>query len=314
MESLEGPNDPARISGTCSFSFSVRNGSRFRSAVVKTSCEGSTRSTKDSVTPRPSQGANVEVRNLSRSFSETGPVLETLNLKIGSGEFVALLGPSGCGKSTLLRLIAGLDQPNEGELRVDAFGRDSFRGFVFQESQLLPWRTVLENVALPLELQGIARTSRIEKAHASLEKVGLTDAIAKYPNQLSGGMKMRVSVARALVTEPSLLLLDEPFAALDETTRYQLQSDLRALWAALKMTVLFVTHSVSEAVYLADRAVVFSPRPARVLLDHRIALSQRDRLSVEFNREVQELSQAYGIRPEKNLAATFAVDRSSRRS
>jgi NitT/TauT family transport system ATP-binding protein len=289
MNHWEGPNDPARTGGTCLVSFSVWFGAR----VVKT---GSTRPSSDSVTAPRTQGAQIEIKNLRRSFPKTGPVLDTLNLQIESGEFVALLGPSGCGKSTLLRLIADLDRPDQGELMVDSFGREFFRGFVFQESQLLPWRTVLENVALPLELRGEPRSQQHAKAQAALEKVGLRDAPSKFPNQLSGGMKMRVSVARALVTEPSLLLLDEPFAALDETTRFQLQADLRSLWTSLKMTVVFVTHSVSEAVFLSERALVLSPRPARILLDHKIALSHRDRLSPEFNREVQKLNQAYGVR------------------
>ena len=246
------------------------------------------------MTPPLLQGARIEIKNLRRSFKETGPVVETLNLKIESGEFVSLLGPSGCGKSTLLRLIADLDHPDQGQLAVESFGQTFFRGFVFQESQLLPWRTVLENVALPLELRGVSRENRLEAARESLARVGLTEALTKYPNQLSGGMKMRVSVARALVTKPSLLLLDEPFAALDENTRFQLQADLRDLWATLKMTVVFVTHSVSEAVFLADRAIVLSPRPAKIVLDHRISLRERDRSDVEFIKEVQLLSRAYG--------------------
>ena len=219
-------------------------------------------------------GARIEVRSVRRHFPETGPVVDTLNFKVEPGEFVSLLGPSGCGKSTLLRLIAGLDEPDAGEIKVDSFGREFFRSFVFQEAHLLPWRSVLENAALPLELMGVSKNDRLGQAREILSRVGLAEALGRYPSQLSGGMKMRVSLARALVTKPTLLLLDEPFAALDETTRFRLQEDLRSLWETLRMTVVFVTHSASEAVFLSERAVVFSPRPARVLLDRKIHLPE----------------------------------------
>ncbi len=231
-----------------------------------------------------SPGASVEISKLSRQFREraisakTDLVLDHIDLSIRPGEFVSFLGPSGCGKSTLLRLIAGLDQPSAGRLTVEPGvdlsvkfpTRKSFRGFVFQEAQLLPWLNVLDNAALPLEL--MKQSNAKDQAHEVLRRMGLGDALTKFPNQLSGGMKMRVSIARALVSEPSLLLLDEPFAALDENTRFRLQEELRSLWQRLKMTVIFVTHSISEAVFLSDRAIVFSKRPARIVVDHPVQL------------------------------------------
>jgi NitT/TauT family transport system ATP-binding protein len=234
---------------------------------------------------------------VGRVFRETGPVVENFDLQIQSGEFVSLLGPSGCGKSTLLRMMAALDQPDRGQVAIESYGRKFFRGFVFQDSQLLPWRTTLENVALPLELMKKDRAESRKAAEAALERVGLADALEKYPAQLSGGMRMRASVARALVAEPSLLLLDEPFAALDENTRYQLQEDLIALWEKSKITVVFVTHSISEAVFLSQRAVVLSPRPARILLDRKLELprqrSSETRLTPAFLREVEILTRAF---------------------
>jgi NitT/TauT family transport system ATP-binding protein len=201
-----------------------------------------------------------------------------MDLHIHHGEFVALLGPSGCGKSTLLRMIAGLDHPDAGSLEILAAeaGAHPAIAYVFQDANLLPWRTVLKNVALPLELMGMKKADRLARAAAALEQVGLSDALARYPAALSGGMRMRVSLARALVTQPSLLLLDEPFAALDEITRQHLDEQLRTLWMNRRMTVLFVTHSTIEAAFLADRAIVFSSRPARIVLDHALDLpSQR---------------------------------------
>jgi NitT/TauT family transport system ATP-binding protein len=215
----------------------------------------------------------VQLRDVSRTFPGGVRAVERMNLDIPTGEFVALLGPSGCGKSTLLRMIAGLDRPNSGSLMLpsDTGGRPAI-AYVFQDANLLPWRTVLKNVALPLELMGVKKADRLERATAALAQVGLADAVGRYPAALSGGMRMRVSLARALVTQPSLLLLDEPFAALDEITRQHLDEQLRSLWATQRMTVLFVTHSTIEAAFLADRAIVFSARPAKIVLDHRLDL------------------------------------------
>ena len=219
-----------------------------------------------------SGGVSLAFEDVHRSFQSPAEgevrALAGIDLEIEAGSFVALLGPSGCGKSTLLRLAAGLDQPERG--RVDRQAGDV--AMVFQDAHLLPWRDVTGNVALPLELLGRGGSSGRERAEAALAQVGLVDARRRHPAELSGGMRMRASLARALVTDPRLLLLDEPFAALDELTRMALDDDLRQLWAATGLTVLFVTHSIAEAAYLAERVVVLSRRPARVVLDHRIAL------------------------------------------
>lgn len=226
----------------------------------------------------------IEARGVCRAFEGGVVALDGLSLDIPAGQFCAILGPSGCGKSTLLRLIAGLDNPQSGSIQVNAHDgpvaapKDRLDvAYVFQDAHLLPWRDVLHNVALPLELAHRDRTMRIDAARRAIERVGLSDAIERFPSQLSGGMRMRVSLARAMVTRPKLLLLDEPFAALDEITRQRLDEQLRALWSADGMTVVFVTHSTAEAVFLAERAVVLSARPGRIVEDHRIDLpSQRD--------------------------------------
>jgi NitT/TauT family transport system ATP-binding protein len=214
-------------------------------------------------------GIGVSVRNVRRDFGGGVVALDGMNLGVAPGEFVAILGPSGCGKSTLLRVIAGLDQPTSGEVEARHGGRIAY---VFQDAHLLPWRDVLRNVALPLELRGAPRDERVSRATRAIEAVGLTEFAHKYPAQLSGGMRMRVSLARALVTDPQILLLDEPFAALDEITRAQLDQQLRRLWIDRRMTVLFVTHSITEAAFLADRAVVMTRRPGRVIVDTPIDL------------------------------------------
>ena len=193
-----------------------------------------------------------------------------MDLDIVAGEFLAVLGPSGCGKSTLLRMIARLSPPDGG--RIVAEPEQFQTAFVFQDAHLLPWRTTLDNTALPLELMGFGRVERYALARAALAQVGLAEAEALYPAQLSGGMRMRVSLARALVTEPRLLLMDEPFAALDEITRFNLEVQLRELWQRRGMTVIFVTHSISEAAFLANRAVVLARRGGRIRLDRRIDL------------------------------------------
>jgi NitT/TauT family transport system ATP-binding protein len=195
-----------------------------------------------------------------------------MDLRVDAGEFLAVLGPSGCGKSTLLRMIAGLDRPNSGRIVMAPAGDPFQTAFVFQDAHLLPWRNVLDNAALPLELMGVSKEERHIRARAALDQVDLQDAIDKVPAQLSGGMRMRVSLARALVTEPRLLLLDEPFAALDEITRFHLDVQLRELWQRGAMTVVFVTHSVSEAAFLANRAVVMDRGGGAIKLDRTLAL------------------------------------------
>ena len=184
---------------------------------------------------------------------------------------MSLLGPSGCGKSTLLRIVAGLVPPSAGRVRRRGDGPGGI-GFVFQEPTLMPWATVRENVYLPLRLAGVARPAAAARIDAVLASVGLAGFEQVYPRELSGGMRMRVSIARALVTEPELLLLDEPFAALDEITRFKLNEDLLRLWQAQHCTVVFVTHSVFESVFLSNRIVVMTPRPGRVAADVAIDL------------------------------------------
>lgn len=239
------------------------------------------------------QGAVVDIRGLSRVFERGVVAIEKLDLSVSAGEFVAILGPSGCGKSTLLRIIAGLDAASAGTLQLDDGAKIAF---VFQDSHLLPWRTVLDNVALPLELLRVSAKARHAAARDAIDQVGLSDAMDRYPNQLSGGMRMRVSLARALVTEPNLLLLDEPFAALDEITRQKLDEQLRALWLRRGLTVLFVTHSTHEAVFLAQRAVVLSARPARLVQDQPIELPLERagslRATPEFARQTRTIFEA----------------------
>jgi NitT/TauT family transport system ATP-binding protein len=226
-------------------------------------------------------GLGIRIEAVTRKFASTGVVIDGLSLNIAAGSFVSILGPSGCGKSTLLRLIAGLDLPDEGRVRFDGGpGQGYGTGFVFQDPLLLPWRTVIDNAALPLELSGVPTRSARARASLTLGQVGLGDAVDRLPHELSGGMRMRVSLARALVTEPRLLLLDEPFAALDEMTRQRLDDELRRLWSQLAFTVVFVTHSVDEAVYLGQRAVVLSRRPAGVVGDRLLDLPDERTASV----------------------------------
>ncbi|HXV78708.1 MAG TPA: ABC transporter ATP-binding protein [Candidatus Binatia bacterium] len=245
----------------------------------------------------PLAGIPVDLRGIRRVFPGPVAAVDGVDLHIAPGEFVAILGPSGCGKSTLLRIIAGLDEPDAGSIQtgpVETAHRHV--GYVFQDAHLLPWRDVLHNVALPLELSGVPRAERLATAAQAIERVELADAMTRYPAQLSGGMRMRVSLARALITSPSLLLLDEPFAALDEITRQQLDEQLHSLWYERRMTVIFVTHSVIEATFLAQRAVVLTRRPARVILDHGIELPEARsaplRTDPQFSQQMRVLFEA----------------------
>jgi NitT/TauT family transport system ATP-binding protein len=231
----------------------------------------------------------VALHGVGKTYGNGVKALEGLDLTVRAGEFLTLLGPSGCGKSTALRIVAGLSEPTRGEVTWSAGpegapqGRRQI-GFVFQEPTLMPWATVAANVRLPLRLLGLADApARID---AALERVGLAGFAQSYPRELSGGMKMRASIARALVTEPKLLLMDEPFAALDEITRFRLNGDLLALWQSLRKTVVFVTHSVFESVFLSSRIIVMSSRPGRVFKELVVGASyprdERFRTSAEY--------------------------------
>jgi NitT/TauT family transport system ATP-binding protein len=218
-------------------------------------------------------GVAVRLEKVRRVFQDL-VVINDMDLAVEAGEFLAILGPSGCGKSTLLRIIARLAAPDGGSVLLEPADAPHQTGYVFQDAHLLPWRNVLDNVALPLELMGVSRGESFNKARQALANVGLREAETRYPAQLSGGMRMRVSLARALVAEPRLLLLDEPFAALDEITRFRLDVQLRDLWISRRMTVIFVTHSISEATFLADRAIVLTRRGGNIKLDRRLTLPE----------------------------------------
>ncbi len=214
----------------------------------------------------------VSLRGVTKTYDSGVVALGPVDLDVRKGEFVSLLGPSGCGKSTALRLIAGLSAPTSGVVRVAHHGAQAGRsiGFVFQEPTLMPWTSVRENVRLPLKLAHMPRETADARVGAALAQVGLAEFSDAFPRELSGGMKMRVSLARALVTDPDILLMDEPFAALDEITRFRLNNDLLALWRNLRKTVIFVTHSVFESVYLSQRVIVMTPRPGRIATEFRI--------------------------------------------
>jgi NitT/TauT family transport system ATP-binding protein len=219
-------------------------------------------------------GLAVRLRGATKTYDNGVAALGPLDLDIRRGEFVSLLGPSGCGKSTALRLVAGLTPPTSGTVRLAqhaAEGRGTNAiGFVFQEPTLMPWANVAANVRLPLDLANVPAVEADRRVTAALAQVGLVEFVHSFPRELSGGMKMRVSLARALVTDPEILLMDEPFAALDEITRFRLNNDLLALWRGLRKTVVFVTHSVFESVYLSQRVIVMSARPGRIATEFRI--------------------------------------------
>ncbi|MGE0255457.1 MAG: ABC transporter ATP-binding protein [Alphaproteobacteria bacterium] len=220
---------------------------------------------------RPDARPLAVLRGVDKTFSNGTTALKGLDLTINRQEFISLLGPSGCGKSTALRLIAGLGDVSSGDIdwptsSYDHRGRpEREMGFVFQEPTLMPWATVWDNVWLPLRLAGKGKREVADSVDEAIAMVGLAGFERAYPRELSGGMKMRVSIARALVTKPKLLLMDEPFAALDEITRFKLNNDLLSLWETQKWTVIFVTHSVYESVYLSSRIVVMAARPGRIV-------------------------------------------------
>jgi NitT/TauT family transport system ATP-binding protein len=238
-------------------------------------------------------GLAVRLRGVTKIYDSGVAALGPVDLDVKRGEFISLLGPSGCGKSTALRLIAGLASPTSGTVDV-ARGTRAI-GFVFQEPTLMPWADVAGNVRLPLKLAGMQGAEADGRVTAALAQVGLAEFAKSYPRELSGGMKMRVSLARALVTDPDILLMDEPFAALDEITRFRLNNDLLALWRDLRKTVIFVTHSVFESVYLSQRVLVMSARPGRIAAEFRIDTSERGeefRTSAEYAGFCRKVSAA----------------------
>ena len=251
---------------------------------------------------RADDASAIEIRGLSLIFTTAdAPViaLSNIDLSIRRGEFVSFIGPSGCGKTTLMRVVADLERQTEGHISVNGVSPREARlarayGYVFQAPALYPWRSVLANVTLPLEIMGLPRQERRARAAKYLEMVGLTGFERKFPWQLSGGMQQRVSIARALSFEPQLLLMDEPFGALDEITRDHLNEHLIRLWEQTRKTVVFVTHSISEAVFLSTRIVVMSPRPGRIV--EVIESSLPTRRSLDIRDTPEFLAVAHRVR------------------
>jgi NitT/TauT family transport system ATP-binding protein len=243
----------------------------------------------------PSSQTIVSLRNVGKTFASGTVALDRFNLDVRAGEFVSLLGPSGCGKSTALRIVAGLSAASAGTVEWPGAGKI---GFVFQDPTLMPWADVAANVRLPLKLSHTDEAQSRAAVTRALARVGLTDFAHSYPRELSGGMRMRASIARALVTEPELLLMDEPFAALDEITRFRLNNDLLGVWQELRRTVIFVTHSVFESVYLSQRIVVMTPRPGRAFAEIPIAApyprDERFRTSAGYAGYCRQVAEALG--------------------
>lgn len=251
--------------------------------------------------PRTRGRPVIAVKGVSKRFSNGTLAVHDVNVELAQGEFVSLLGPSGCGKSTLLRMIAGLGAPSAGRIEWPTASHDAGGdperdlGFVFQDPTLMPWATARDNVIMPLKLKGVPPRERTDRARDMLARVGLGAFENSYPRELSGGMRMRVSIARALVTKPKLLLMDEPFAALDEITRQKLNDDVLRLWKETGITVVFVTHSVFESAYLSNRIVVMKARPGRVHADFPLHTSlERDahyRTSEEYRQACETVSE-----------------------
>jgi NitT/TauT family transport system ATP-binding protein len=252
-------------------------------------------------------GMAVRLRGVSKIYDNGVSALGPVDLEVRRGEFVSLLGPSGCGKSTALRLIAGLSAASAGAVEVAGHERRKSIGFVFQEPTLMPWTSVRENVRLPLKLEQVSREHAAARVDQALAQVGLREFADAYPRELSGGMKMRVSLARALVTGPDILLMDEPFAALDEITRFRLNNDLLELWRNLRKTVIFVTHSVFESVYLSQRVIVMTPRPGRIAAEFRVVTAEPRaeafRTSPEYAAQCRDVSIALARASDEKLAS-----------
>jgi NitT/TauT family transport system ATP-binding protein len=244
-------------------------------------------------TAKPQGGrSHIEIREVSKTYPNGTHVLDRISLNIQPSELVSIIGPSGCGKSTLLKLVAGLSPLSSGKISIDGMEPVDAReimAFMFQDATLLPWRTVQRNVELTLELHGESRARRKEKAKAVLALVGLTNVAGQYPRQLSGGMKMRVSIARALSGRPQVLLMDEPFAALDEMTRDRLNEELLRLRAENRWTALFVTHSVAEAVFLSDRIIVLSVYPGRIAHEIPIRFTTPRNADLRLHAEYEQM-------------------------
>lgn len=244
----------------------------------------------------------IKIENVNKIYSSSTIALQDVNLDIKEKEFVSFVGPSGCGKSTLMRIIAGLGDVTSGNVSVlgttpeDARKQKGEVAFVFQEATLLPWRSVMANVGLPLEINGVPKKERVKRGERVLELVGLKEHMYAMPNELSGGMKMRVSIARALIANPKLLIMDEPFGALDEITRQNLQHELLDIWKQEDLTVLFVTHNVFESVYLSNRTVVMTPRPGEIssVIDVDLPYPRQDHLrtSQRYGELVSEVSES----------------------
>jgi NitT/TauT family transport system ATP-binding protein len=238
----------------------------------------------------------ITLDQINKVYANGTVALQNMNLEIASSEFISLVGPSGCGKSTVLRMIAGLGKMTSGDIRWSGHRSQHKLAYVFQEAALMPWATVLDNVCLPLKLEKMPRRSAIASAKDALALVGLQGFERCFPRELSGGMKMRVSIARALVTQPDVLLMDEPFGALDEMTRSRLNQDLLNLWTQMRWTVIFVTHNIYEAVYLSNRVIVMAARPGRAIADIAINESyprcEDFRVSPQFSHYCREVSHA----------------------
>jgi NitT/TauT family transport system ATP-binding protein len=258
--------------------------------------------------PEP-KGVDVRLNDLTKIYEMRDGnelrALDPVTVEIAAGQFVAIVGPSGCGKSTLLSLIAGISPRTSGSIRID--GEEVRRphskvGVVFQTDLLLYWRTVVDNILLPIEIKGCSRKGHMVRVDDLLTSVGLAGFGQKFPSELSGGMRQRVAICRALVQEPGLLLMDEPFGALDALTREQMIADLQTMWLNMKNTVIFITHSIEEAVFLADRVLVMSPRPGRIDLDLRIQINRprswKSRVEpkfVEYMTQIREIFEARGV-------------------